>query len=433
MENVRAEATAGPGAQPRAIERAGWAEEIASWRYRNILVAVDASDHANRAVAEAVGLAAASNARVTAAHVYAARMHDWRFRQMEGGLPERYREEEALAAQRDVHNELIARGLRLITDSYLEQAERACREKALAFTPCSLEGKNYRELLKEVNSGRHDLLVLGARGLGATAGRGLGTVCERVARRSAIDTLVVKDSERALAQGPIAVAVDGSPRSYGGLRTALALASDWRVPVEVLAAFDSAFHYAAFERINGALSSEARAVFRFEEQKRLHEEIIDSGLARIYQGHLTVARAIAGEQGAAIETHLLDGKSLTAIAEHLRRTKPALLVVGKLGIHADAELDIGGAAEGLLREADCAVLLSQRSFTPHADLVAEVTTVWTPEAEARLARIPEFVRPMARLAILRFAQERAHTVITVDLVSEAMSKVCPHASVRRDG
>jgi Proto-chlorophyllide reductase 57 kD subunit len=37
---------------------------------------------------------------------------------------------------------------------------------------------------------------------------------------------------------------------------------------------------------------------------------------------------------------------------------------------------------------------------------------WTPAAEARLANIPEFVRPMARTGIERFAQERG--VIEVD-------------------
>jgi hypothetical protein len=37
---------------------------------------------------------------------------------------------------------------------------------------------------------------------------------------------------------------------------------------------------------------------------------------------------------------------------------------------------------------------------------------WTSDAEARLAKIPEFVRPMARTGIERFAQERG--VVEVD-------------------
>jgi hypothetical protein len=44
---------------------------------------------------------------------------------------------------------------------------------------------------------------------------------------------------------------------------------------------------------------------------------------------------------------------------------------------------------------------------------AESTPVrWTAAAEARLANIPEFVRPMARTGIERFARERG--VVEVD-------------------
>jgi len=65
------------------------------------------------------------------------------------------------------------------------------------------------------------------------------------------------------------------------------------VPVKVIAAFDPYYHYVAFNRIASVLSEEAGKVFKFKEQEKLHEEIIDSGLAKIYDGHLAVARSIA--------------------------------------------------------------------------------------------------------------------------------------------
>ena len=46
--------------------------------------------------------------------------------------------------------------------------------------------------------------------------------------------------------GKIVVAVDGSPYSFGGLMTGLALGKAFNVPVEVISAFDPYFHYAAF-------------------------------------------------------------------------------------------------------------------------------------------------------------------------------------------
>ena len=106
-------------------------------------------------------------------------------------------------------------------------------------------------------------------------------------------------------------------------------------------------------------------------------------------------------------------------------------MIGRLGIHADPELDIGGNAERLLRNVDCAVLLSQRAHRPGTDTVAAVTTTWTPEAERRLDRVPEFARRMARMAILQFAQERGHTVITERIVDVATDVLCPgHARNR---
>jgi nucleotide-binding universal stress UspA family protein len=393
--------------------------------YKNILVALDSSDHANRGMAEAAALATLCNGSITGTHVYAAKMHDMRFRQMEGGLPEQFREEQELERQREVHDDLISRGLSIITDSYLDQAEKSCSSQGIELARRSLEGKNYRALVNEVNSGCHDLLVMGALGLGAIAGNRLGTVCTRVVRRSNIDTLVIKDPLRPLAEGPIVVAVDGSTRSYGGLRTALSLARAWTVPVHVLAAFDPYYHYVAFNRIAGVLSEEASKVFRFKDQEKLHEEIIDSGLAKIYEGHLAVAESIAAEQGQDVETVLLDGKPHDAIEKHLNKLKPSLLVIGKLGIHADPDLDIGGNAEALLRNVDCAVLLSQRQHQPRIDVVADVTTSWTAEADERMERVPAHALNMVRMAILRFAQERGHTVVTASIVDEATAQLCP--------
>lgn len=252
--------------------------------YRHILVALDSSDHANASMditLELAGLTA--GAQITGVHAYAAKLHDVRFRQMEGGLPEQFREEQELERQRDVHDDLITRGLSIITDSYLDQADSNSHQAGIRFNRCSLEGKNYRALTQETNSGKYELLVMGALGLGAVEGSRLGTVCQRVARRSDIDTLIIKQPKCSLTDGPIVVAVDGSARSYGGLLTALQLAKHWQVPVKVIAVFDPYFHYVAFNRIADVLSEEAGKVFRFKEQERLHEEIIDSGLAKIYQ------------------------------------------------------------------------------------------------------------------------------------------------------
>ena len=393
--------------------------------YRSILVGVDASDHSNRGVMEATTIGSLWQSKITGAHVYAASMHDRRFRQMEGGLPEQYKEEAELEKQRDIHDDLITKGLGVITDSYLDQVETSCVQSGLRYVRRSLEGKNYRELVSETNGGGYDLLILGALGLGAVTSSGIGTVCERVVRRSNIDTLVVKDSSSSVASGPILVAVDGSTRSYGGLLTGLSLAREWGVSLHVVSAYDPYYHYVAFNRIAGVLSEEAGKVFRFKEQEKLHEDIIDAGLAKIYRGHLEIAESIAREQGIDLTTKLLDGKPYEVIGKYASEIGPSLLIIGKLGIHADEALDIGGHAENLLRNVGCGVLLSQREFTPRVDVVAAATTSWTREAEASMEKVPSFARGMARMAVLRFAQERGHTVVTESIVRDATADLCP--------
>lgn len=393
---------------------------------RRILVALDASDHANRALSEAARLAACAGGAVTGIHVYAAGLHDGRFRQMEGGLPAKYQKEDELERQRAVHDNLITRGLALISDSYHDAAAARCAERGVPFLRLSAEGRNYSRILAAATSGEFDVLALGAQGLGAVPGSSVGTVCERVVRRCPIDVLVIRDPGQALGDGPLVVGVDGSARAFGALMTAFDLGARLGVPIHAVAAFDPYFHSVAFRKISGVLSEEAGMLFRFREQEKLHEEIIDEGLAKIYRSHLEVARALAMKAGAKLGCELLEGKPYSAIARYLEKVGAGLLLVGRTGIHADAQLDIGGNAENLLRMARCHVWLSEATFVPPPELAADSTMRWSEESENKMERVPEAVRQMVRIAIVRYAQERGHTVVTSSLIEEATQKLCPH-------
>ncbi len=392
---------------------------------KRILVALDASDHADRALREAVRLTGSADGTVAGIHAYAAKLHDKRFRQMEGGLPERYREESEMERQRQVHDDLITRGLGIISDSYHDSAAPICEAAGVPYRRLSPEGKNYRRIFEAAASGEHDVLALGALGLGAVPESLVGTVCERVVRRCPIDVLVIRDPARGLGDGPLVVGLDGSTRSFGALKTALDLGRRLDAPVHAVAAYDPYFHYVAFNKISGALSEEASQEFRFKEQEQLHEEIIDSGIAKIYRSHLEVARALAEEEGVELTCELLDGKPYRAIARYLEKIGASLLLLGKTGIHADAELDIGGNAENLLRMAPCHIWLGQVTHSPSLDAVARETITWTDEAEQKMTRVPESARGMVRMAVLRFAQESGHTVVTSAVIEEATSRFCP--------
>jgi hypothetical protein len=47
------------------------------------------------------------------------------------------------------------------------------------------------------------------------------------------------------------------------------------------------------------------------------------------------------------------------------------------------------------------------------------TIPWTPEAAARIERIPSFIRPMARKAVERLAESKGYTTITEAVMDEA--------------
>jgi len=405
----------------------------ARYDYRHILMAVDNSAHSNRGVEIGLSLAQVFGSDITGSHAYAAQLHDLRFKQMEGGLPEQYRRESELEKQRETHDTLITHGLEIITDSFLDVVAEKADALGMKLNRKSVEGKNYRALLNDIESSDYDLVVMGSLGLGAVRSSIIGSVCERIVRRTSRDVLVVKDAKRNIGDGPIMVAVDGSAQSFAGLKTAMLLGKKFNVDVEVVSAFDPYFHYVAFNSIAKVLSDEAGEVFKFKQQEQLHEDIIDSGLAKIYQAHLAVSEKIAAEDETRITTKLLSGKPYEVILKHIKKRNPSLLVLGKIGVHADEAMDIGNNAENLLRLAPCHLLITSREFSPKAEQIAAETMAWTEEGEARMQAVPAHVRSMARMAIIRYAQDQGHTVISTRIVDEAIGDLLPAEAMEAMG
>jgi nucleotide-binding universal stress UspA family protein len=399
--------------------------------YKSIYVPVDNSDHSNRAVASAVALGKAYSAKLVGCHVYAAKLHDYRFRQMEYTLPEEYIDEVELERQRKIHDSLITMGLKLISDSYLDGMSRLCGESGLEFEPRMMDGKHHAEILKDLAGSQPDLVVIGALGIGRARDSVIGSVCERVARQSDRDIWVVKhvpeldEPDR----DTILVGVDGSPQSFGALMTAIDLARTFGKKVEAIAVYDPYLHYSVFNGIVNVLTEQAAKVFRFEEQNQLHEEIIDTGLAQIYQSHLEIGERMGSEAGVAIKKTLLDGKPFQKIIDHARKTNPWLIVLGRIGVHSPKdETALGSNTENILRAAPCDVLLSTRIEVPRLDVRAEETIRWTPEAEQRMTHVPEQVKGIARTGVLRLALEKGHSVITNAVIDEAMDRFMPKSA-----
>ncbi|MBS0150116.1 MAG: universal stress protein [Nitrospira sp.] len=397
--------------------------------YKTIYIPVDNSDHSNTAVDVGVQLAKTFGSKIVGSHVYAAKMHDKRFKQMEAGLPEEYHDEKELDRQRQIHDSLITRGLQIITDSYLDYVDKKCNEANLPIERRSLEGRNWKVLSEDINTNAYDLVIMGALGVGAVKDSVIGSNTERVIRRVRNSDMLIIKNIQPMTSGKIVVAVDGSPYSFGGLMTGLQLGKALNMPVEAISAFDPYFHYAAFHSISGVLNEEAGKVFRFKEQEKLHEEIIDSGLAKIYQSHLDISREIAQAEKTDVKTTLLDGKAFEKIIQYVRKDVPALLIVGRIGVHSDEDMDVGSNTENLLRSAPCNILVSNRKYVPPIDTQAEYTIAWTEEALRRMEKIPVFARGVAKTAIHRYAIEKGHTIISNTVVDAAVGHILPKGAM----
>jgi len=391
--------------------------------YQNILVMLDNSRYSLWGLDYSIEMAKSFGSTLVGNHVYASKLHEERFVQMEPGLPARYQEPDELQRQRDIHASLIEKGLQIISDSYLDVFMARCEERGVPYDRKTMEGKNYAELVKDIQGSSYDLVAMGAKGLGETPTTQLGSVCERVARRINVDSLVMKN-DAPIKGGHVVVGIDGSEQSFAAMSAAIAMNKHLGCKVTAVSVFDPNFHYKAFSSIAEVLSEEAGQIFRFKEQEKLHEEIIDAGLEKIYRDHLDQAVGMAEKEGVKVEAELLSGKPYDEIYKWLEGKDVALLMLGKVGVHTYEGMDIGSNSENLLRNALCNVMLISRRVKPVEDGMETLEEIeWEPDAIEMLNRVPGFVRNMVRGHMEAQARKQGVKVITMQMMIDARSKM----------
>ncbi len=390
--------------------------------YKKVSVLLDNSSYSLWSLDRCLEMAPFFGSTLIGNHAYATRLHEGRFVQMEPGLPAKYQKEEELQKQRDIHASLIEKGLTIISDSYLDVFQHRCEAKKTPFERRMVEGKNYAMLVKDIEESSYDLVAMGVKGLGEVQTTEIGSVCERVARRIKVDTLITKNA-RPLKNGHLVVGIDGSGQSYAAMKTAIELSKKMDCRITALAVFDPDFHYKVFDSIAKVLSEEAGEIFKFKEQEKLHEEIIDSGLEKIYADNLELAENMAKKEGVEVHSKVLSGKPYDQILNWLGGKDISMLLIGKVGVHTDNGLDIGSNTENLLRNAPCNVLLVSRTEKPEVEEERLEDIEWTPEAIEMLNRVPGFVRNMVRGHMEGNARKAGKKVITDDMMKEARSKM----------
>jgi nucleotide-binding universal stress UspA family protein len=168
--------------------------------FRNILVAVDGSRHADRALNEAIDLATSNNARLTILTAVP-KVPAWTTTPM------------AVATA-----QVVAQDLERDSAELLERAVALVPDTVPVIKILSHEPVRHA-LLRRLRCGEHDLLVMGSRGRGAVSSSLLGSVSHYVLNHSPIAVLIVHadddDDEPAYPTGSTSFANSASSVASG--------------------------------------------------------------------------------------------------------------------------------------------------------------------------------------------------------------------------
>ena len=145
--------------------------------FRNVLVAYDGSDHAEKALREAIDIAAAGNGRLTVLTAICS--------------PSRWTSAtpETIAAAQTLGRELEEPGAELLRHAVSLVPE------AVPVTTVLTKDPVRRALLDRAQAGCHDLIVMGSRGRGALQAALLGSVSHHVLHHSPVPVLIVHADE----------------------------------------------------------------------------------------------------------------------------------------------------------------------------------------------------------------------------------------------
>jgi len=339
--------------------------------YKRILVAIDGSADSLAGGAIALQLAKSLGSTVIATNVYDAQIHTRRFHEMESILPGQYREADSEDQLREVHNVWTNEGFLALSRKRLAPYLDMCKTAGVTPEQVSRQGRNYVELLRAADDTNADLIIIGTSGLGAVDGQ-WGSTAARVLRGSKTDVLLARSGAP---EGDVVVGIDGSEDALRALERAQVWADAMSRKVILGAVYDPFFHTRVLESLEGA-SSAYEASYHSEIYKAVeehgdehtaqvavktkehegggHDQMVDEGLAKLYESFLEKA---VSSSGADLPTELIKGKPYQGIAGFAAKSDASTIVVGRNGLHQTELSTLGSNAEGIVRLSGTNVLV----------------------------------------------------------------------------
>lgn len=244
----------------------------------------------------------------------------------------------------DLNAGLLADGQRLVEETVALLGPRG----AAAETHVT-QGNPKEEIVRAADAWPADLVVVGARGLGAATAWLLGSVSQTVARHVRCPVLVVKGTPRRLRS--VLIATDGSEGANDAIRFFLSLPLRRDVRVRLLSAVEPVpFPTTAPGMIRRRLRGMVAEIER--ERRSGTGKLLERAAAELRTKLARVARsAPTGHPGEEIL-----GTAAAFDAD--------LIVVGARGLGGMKRLLLGSVSERVLRDARCPVLIVKRSSAP---------------------------------------------------------------------
>jgi nucleotide-binding universal stress UspA family protein len=224
-------------------------------------------------------------------------------------------------------------------------AEAARAELAPWFTDSDaqvLEGDARETILRAAEEWPADLIVLGARGLGAMAGFLLGSVSLGVARHARCSVLVVKPGAGVIRR--ILIAIDGSEHAAAAAAFVAKLRLDPTMAVQLAGVVQSPPYPATTPAFATGMVRDALA------------QIVKERTAALEQALAKAASPFAGLVKK-VERQVFVGHPVEALLRTAATSDAGLIVVGARGLGTLKRLVLGSVSEGILRHADRPVLI----------------------------------------------------------------------------
>ena len=228
------------------------------------------------------------------------------------------------------------------SERVVAEARARLEKRWSAVTGRVLDGDPREAIVDAATKADTDLIVLGARGLGAVASFLLGSVSLGIIRHAPCPVLVCRGAPRPVRT--VTIGVDGSPDARAAVEYFSALPLPPDVRVRLIGVVETPRYPSSAPGFIGATLRGAMQDFENEARQRL-------------EATLAPLAAALRPRVRSIITMTPTGTPADTILREARTDDSDLIVVGARGLGAMERVALGSASEAVLRHATCPVLV----------------------------------------------------------------------------